>query len=103
VPSSRKEGRELALNCSRFILQLLFLRAVGVSVPIWAQIQVQCASFLFSMRSNLSVLAAGLGLPEIYLVYVRLRYAPRIAGANSAVQVSTSLRSVEVNAKLNSR
>src|ERR1700730_5148307 len=39
---------------------------------------VQCASSLFSMRNDLSVLAAGTGLHEIYIVYARLRNALRI-------------------------
>jgi hypothetical protein len=81
---------------------LCSLTVVVVSISDWVQIRVQCASSVFSMRSNLSALAADMALLKIYLVYVRLRYALRIAGANLGIR-STSLLSTEVNPKLNSR
>ena len=57
-----------------------------VALVLRAELFVLSASYLFSMRNDLPVLAAGTALHEIYLVYARLRNALRIVGANSAIR-----------------
>src|SRR6516165_9582490 len=83
------------LVCCRALLLFMsrkmrfFATAVVISHPLY----FQCGAAYPPLRRTWPLL-------KIYLVYVRLRYALRIAGANLAIR-STSLLSAEVNPKLN--